>query len=91
MKTVEPYKSTQKAEPPVRQRVQGEDQNDNIQQRMRSVVHALTRANNNLQIPEPQKQQVPGFGGFFAQMSEPVKCTSIPHDISRASKQEHSS
>ena len=31
MQTVEPYKSTQKAEPPVRQRVQGEDQNDNIQ------------------------------------------------------------
>ena len=40
---------------------------------MRSVIHALSRTNDDLERPEPHKQKVPGFAGFFAQMSDPVE------------------
>ena len=44
MQSVEPYKPTKKAEPPVRQRVTYEDTNDTMEQRTRGVIHALARS-----------------------------------------------
>ena len=63
MKAVTPYKTTKRAEPPVRNRPTDEQQIDTLQQRTRSVIHALARADEELNRPEASQQTVPGFSG----------------------------
>ena len=58
-----PYKTTKRAEPPVRNRPTDEQQIDTLQQRTRSVIHALARADEELNRPEASQQTVPGFSG----------------------------
>ena len=48
MQGVEPYKTTFKAEPPVRQNVINNETHNEMKQRTRSVVHVLARANEEL-------------------------------------------
>ena len=63
MKAVIPYKTTKRAEPPIRDRPTDEEQITTLQQRTRSVIHVLARADEELNRPEAMKQTVPGFSG----------------------------
>ena len=80
MKDITPYKTKRHSEPPVRTRPLVEEKLDTVKQRTRSVIHALSRADNNLCRPHLKDQKVPSFSGFQARMSQPVqKSTPIFH------------
>ena len=70
MKAVTPYKTTKRAEPPVRNRPTGEEQINTLQQRTRSVIHVLARADEELNRPEAIKQTIPGFSGKKITLNE---------------------
>ena len=59
-----PYKTTHKAEPPVRARPQSEHQLDTLKQRTRSVIHVLSRVDDELNRPDVTEQRVPSFPGI---------------------------
>ena len=63
MKAVIPYKTTKRAKPPIRDRLTDEEQITTLQQRTRSVIHVLARADEELNRPKAMKQTVPGFSG----------------------------
>ena len=67
MQTVKPYKSAYRVDPPVRQRPTGDECHNPMQQRTRSVIHLLARADDDLCRPDPETQKVSGFSGFHAQ------------------------
>ena len=80
MKDITPYKTTVWAEPPVRSKPQAQEQLDTMKQRIHSVIHVLSRANDDLNRPEASEQKVPSFSGFQAKMSKNVeKSTPIFH------------
>ena len=63
MKDVTPYKTSGRAEPPVRSKPQVQEQLDTMKQRTRSVIHALSRADDDISRPEASEQKVPSFSG----------------------------
>ncbi|XP_071094997.1 protein crumbs-like [Haliotis cracherodii] len=72
MQNIDPYKTIKRGEPPIR----AETENNSIlfdtsTQRTRGVIHALSRAQDDLSRPKPEEQQVPGYKGFHANMSQP--------------------
>ena len=68
MQAVKPYKTVRNSEPPVRNR-QPEQKEDTKKQRTRGVIHALARADDDLNRPDIAQQRVLGFSGFHAKMA----------------------
>ena len=81
MQNIKPYKTVKRGEPPIRK--QPENQNvplDTSAQRIRSVIHALARAQDDQSRPKVEEQTVPAFSGFYANMSKPEeKSRAIYH------------
>jgi len=71
MQKVNPYKTAKRGEPPLRKPPadQSTPPPDTSVQRIRGVIHALARAQDERTRPKPEEQTVPGFSGFHASMS----------------------
>ena len=71
MQKIVPYKTIKRGEPPIRTKT---EKNSILlgtsTQRTRGVIHALARAQDDLSRPKPEEQQVPGYKGFHAAMSQ---------------------
>ena len=67
MQKVQPYKILKRGEPPVRDKPADNGKLKSTEsQRKRSVIHALSRANNEGVRPEPANQKIPSLNGFQA-------------------------
>ena len=64
MKDITLYKTTKWAEPPIREKptIQ-QPKPDTMIQRKRNVIHALTRADDDLNRPDVNEQKVPSISG----------------------------
>ena len=65
LQQVEQYKTIKRGEPPIREKPETVNKST-FNQRKRSVIHALARANNEGERPKPSDQAVPSFNGFQA-------------------------
>ena len=81
LQKITPYKTMKRGEPPIRKPLEYQDIiTDTSGQRRRGVIHALARAQDDRSRPKPEEQTVPGYFGFYANMSKPVeKSQAIYH------------
>ena len=74
MQEVQPYKTIIRGEPPIQdQPLNYKKSTDN--QRCRTIIHALTRANEDGVRPDPSEQNIPSFNGFQASLHNKQSAT----------------